>query len=374
MMPVLLLAASLLSVFYAALMLYYTIGWSRIQKFEPSSEEACNTQVTVIIPARNEEGNIAALLDDLVQQNYPASLLQIVVVDDGSTDKTAEVASRYAGVDVIRVTHEKGTVAYKKRAIVSGIEQARGTLIVTTDADCRVSPNWIRSIALYHQHTGAVFISSPVTMHYHSGFFDGFQILEFAGLVGIGAGAIAMQMPNMCNGANVAYLKEAFYTVGGFTGNDHIASGDDEFLMHKMHNAYPGKVSFLKSTDAIVQTNTCVTLGSFIHQRMRWVSKSTKYTDKRITLILAFSYLFNLSIVLLFVAGVFNAIALYTALLLLILKCITEGILIRRVVTFFGTRHLFKWFIPSQILHIFYVLFIGIAGNLFSYEWKGRKV
>lgn len=374
-MSALICISILLTVFYATLMIYYTIGWQRIPLFEPGAEHMPHTRVTVIIPARNEEENIGALLDDLMEQSYPASLLQVVVVDDGSTDSTAAVAGRYAavGVEVLHTAAETGTVAYKKRAIVTGITHATGELIITTDADCRVPADWVKTIAAFYEHTGAVFISSPVGMRYRAGFFSGFQVLEFSGLVGIGGAAIAMHTPNMCNGANVAYSKEAFYAVGGFTGNEHIASGDDEFLMHKMHTVYPGKVHFLKHMEAIVRTEASPSLSAFIHQRMRWVSKSTQYTDKRITLILAGSYLFNLSILMLLVSGIFNATALITAILLLCLKGITEGILIHRVVSFLGIRNIFKWFIPSQLVHIIYVLFIGIAGNLFSYRWKGRK-
>ena len=64
----------------------------------------------------------------------------------------------------------------------------------------------------------------------------------------------------MCNGANLAYEKKAFYEVNGFTGIDNIASGDDMLLMHKIYKQYPERVLFLKSTDAIVQTKPMETL------------------------------------------------------------------------------------------------------------------
>jgi hypothetical protein len=63
-------------------------------------------------------------------------------------------------------------------------------------------------------------------------------------LVGSGACAMMIGKPNMCNGANIAYPKAVFEEVNGFDGNEHIASGDDEFLMHKIAEKYPNQIVF----------------------------------------------------------------------------------------------------------------------------------
>ncbi len=78
----------------------------------------------------------------------------------------------------------------------------------------------------------------------------------------------------MCNGANLAYEKQAFEEVGGFTGIDMIASGDDMLLMYKIYHAYPGSVHYLKSPDAIVRTLPVDTVKGFMNQRIRWSSKA----------------------------------------------------------------------------------------------------
>ena len=86
----------------------------------------------------------------------------------------------------------------------------------------------------------------------------------------------------MCNGANLAYERKLFYEVDGFAGIDHIASGDDMLLMHKIAKKYPGKIYYLKSVDAIVSTHPMQSWKQFFNQRIRWASKATHYDDKRI--------------------------------------------------------------------------------------------
>lgn len=365
-----------LGLFYALLMLYYYAGWRKLKSYTAPVDYIPETFVSVIIPARNEEKNISALLDQILRQHYPSNLLEVIVVDDASSDQTRELVKSYAkrSVHLITLKNPENEIAYKKKAIDQGIAESKGKLIITTDADCRVDENWVRTIASYQDKFQASFISSPVKMDPSVNLFQKFQVLEFAGLVGIGAAAIAQCKPNMCNGANIAYLKEAYYAVNGFSGNDGIPSGDDEFLMHKMFGASPSKVMFLTSKEAIVSTAPAATLYEFIQQRKRWVSKSTKYENKMITLILALCYLFNLSLLINFVLIFFCPQLLSVLLLQIVLKISTEGLLLWELLKFYNIRKLIVWLIPEQLAHIIYVIFIGIAGNFSNYHWKGRKI
>lgn len=365
-----------LTLFYSGLMVYYTLGWKRLPHFEIPTNFKASLYVSVIIPARNEGETIACLLNDLLAQNYPKHLLDIVVVDDASTDNTAEIVSQYAenGVRLLQLEKNDEHKAHKKRALEFAIKQCNSTLIITTDADCTITPNWVSTIAAFQQKHQACFISAPVAMEPSYSLFQKFQALEFAGLVGIGGAALQHRYPNMCNGANVAYLKDAFLAVNGYEGNDSIPSGDDEFLMHKMFSAFPSKVFFLKNTDAIVSTQAAQSLNLFVNQRMRWVSKSTKYENKSITLILALCYLFNLSVLINFFGAFFNHTIAYVFLGQILLKIITEGVLLFQVTRFMSLKNLIIWLVPEQLLHVVYVVVIGLLGNLGSYQWKGRKV
>ena len=364
------------TVFYTILMLYYALGWRKLKVFSPSSEFKPLTHVSVIVPARNEEENISNILECIIKQNYPKELLDIIVVDDASSDNTAAIVKQYEpqGIRLLQQKHSIEKIAYKKNAIDYAISQSNGTFILTTDADCIVQENWVRTIVAYRDRHDACFVSSPVAMDPFPSIFQKLQALEFAGLVGIGGAALARGYPNMCNGANVAYLKDAYYAVNGFKGNDDIPSGDDEFLMHKMFAAFPARVMFLKSQDVIVYTEPAQTLSEFIQQRMRWVSKSTKYENKLITIILALCYLFNLSLLVNFIGMFFYPLFLTLFLVQVLLKIIVEGILLLQVSSFLKVKKLMLWLIPEQLLHIVYVVVIGILGNVKGYKWKERNV
>lgn len=363
----------LLSLFYFLLMLYYASGWRRIEKFSDVAGQP-KTLISVIIPARNEELNIARCIEDLLQQNYPEELFEIIVVDDHSTDRTAEIVKQYPQVCLIQLnlSEEKAT-PYKKKAITTGVSMASGNLIATTDADCRRGKDWMKTLVAYYEKSGMKFISAPVVMQPDSMVFSQFQSLEFAGLIGIGAAAIKQGSPNMCNGANLAFEKKAFNDVGGYLDNDHLPSGDDEFLMHKFNICFGGCVGFLKSEAAIVYTKPCQTLAEFFQQRRRWVSKSTHYIDKNITLVLSLCYLFNFSIFFNLIVSLFSPFMFKIALLQLIVKVLGEGFLLWQVTGFFKLNRLRWWLLPEQLFHIVYVIIIGLWGNIGPYKWKGRS-
>jgi cellulose synthase/poly-beta-1,6-N-acetylglucosamine synthase-like glycosyltransferase len=177
----------------------------------------------------------------------------------------------------------------------------------------------------------------------------------------------------MCNGANLAYEKKAFYEVGGFRGIDKIPSGDDMLLMHKIYKKYPEQVFFLKNQQAIISTQAQTSWREFVHQRVRWASKAGQYDDKRIFWVLLLVYTVNLLFVGLLLASLLNYWYLLVLLVLLLAKTIIEYPFVRPVAAFFGQRRLMVYFPALQPFHIVYTVVIGWLGKFGSYRWKGRK-
>jgi glycosyltransferase involved in cell wall biosynthesis len=138
---VLLSITAALFITYAILIIYYWQSWRSIPAFDQIAPTPA-TKISVIIPARNEEKNISSLLQSIANQTYPKNLLEIIVVDDNSTDKTAEIAQQFPFVKLISLK-ENSINSYKKKAIEIGIAACSGNLIVTTDADCIVKPHWL---------------------------------------------------------------------------------------------------------------------------------------------------------------------------------------------------------------------------------------
>jgi cellulose synthase/poly-beta-1,6-N-acetylglucosamine synthase-like glycosyltransferase len=281
--------------------------------------------------------------------------------------------------------HLTGTInSYKKRAIETALAFSTGELIVSTDADCIATPLWIQTIVSFYKQKMSKFIVMPVAYSSEPGFLSIFQQLDFMSLQGITGAAVNGKAMNMCNGANMAYSLEAFRAVDGFKNIDHIASGDDMLLMQKIATKYPDDVYFLKSKDVIIRTKPMDSLISFLNQRIRWASKATHYTDKRITAVLLIVYLLNLSLLAIpliclfynpiYRFGGFDFSILGSWLLLIILKTTAELYFLVPVAGFFGEKKLLAWFPLAQPFHILYTVIAGWLGKFGKYQWKGRSV
>jgi glycosyltransferase involved in cell wall biosynthesis len=376
-----------LFVLYGLLILLYCVGWSKQRLSKLPENYVPNTKITVIIPARNEESNIAPCLHSILHNSYPQSLLEIIVADDFSTDATVAIAkkilaSKNAGY-VLQLSsfisaHDRLN-SYKKKALELAIAQAGDSLIVTTDADCTVPPHWLAHIAHTYELRNAQFIVAPVNFlppenSKGKGLLYLFQSLDFMTMQGITAASSRLNLGNMCNGANLAFTKSAFDAVNGYKDIDHIASGDDMLLMYKINKAFPGQIYYLKNTAAIVQTPAQPNVQAFFQQRIRWSSKADKYDDKKLTWILAIVYFFNLNFLAMFIAGCFQHELWLVAWCLIVAKTIVELIFLYPVASFYHKRDELWVFPLLQPLHIAYVISAGFLGKFGSYQWKGRRV
>ena len=366
--------SAFLTLIYVFVVITFIVGWVKIKPYKKSKKQP-STFVSIIIAARNEEDKIAKTIDDVLAQNYPRELFELIIIDDHSTDSTAEIVKSYNGVKLIQLNEDKPLNSYKKMAIQTAIGEAKGDLIITTDADCRMGTDWLATIVDYYETTGCKMISSPVAYFEEKSFFEELQSLEFAYLIGLGASTIGNKNPSTCNGANLAYEKKAFFEVGGFKGIDDLASGDDELLLHKMAAIYGDKIGFLKNAAAVVYTHAKSTLDEFIQQRRRWASKSTRYKDKSVIILGVSIWLFNISIVVNALLAIFFPLSSLPFLIFqLAAKLLVEFIFLNNMMGFFKRKALLWWLPILNVLHVIYFIYIGIAGNSGKYNWKGRMV
>ena len=357
---------------YGALLLFYRRGWNRLPSFSAPADFVPSKTVSVLIPVRNEAANIARLLTCIQQQNYPRHLLQVIVIDDQSTDNTREIAATFSGVEVI-VLDNNVTFAHKKRAIEAGIAAARGEWIVTTDGDCYMGPDWLRCMMAFQQKTNALYMAAPVVIDAGPTLVQKFQQMDFAVLQGVTGVSVSERLHAMSNGANQAYTRSIFAQVNGYAGVDNIASGDDMLLLQKINDLHPDGVVYLRSGEAIVYTAPVSNWRAFFQQRIRWASKARYYTEKKIWLVMLTVYGVNLGFLLLLVGGIFDYRLLMAAFVLLLCKTCVEWPFVHRVFRFFNLRFHFARYLLLQPLHIIYTVSSGFLGLIGKYEWKGRK-
>lgn len=372
------IVSCILFLIYAILITAITVGWWRLKDFV-NSQTPHFVKVSAVIAARNEAGNISALLKSLMNQNYPSENFEIIIVDDHSTDTTSlrveEFISQNKGVHKLKLITLSGDAGSgKKAALSAGINESVGELIVITDADCTAGNAWILTLATAYQKNKPQMILGPVRMTGDGSFFTKFQSLEFMSLISSAAGSCNAGFPILANGANIAFTRQAYESCGGFTGNMQYPSGDDMFLMMSIKKKFGAhSIQFLRSEDAIVKTPATKGLQAFIQQRMRWVSKSRGYTDPILIATSITVFLANTLLVVTAAAAFFFPEYGRLFLILYGLKLLVDLPLMLSYSRFERSRSLL-WLYPLlELLNAVYTLGIGIAGNVGKYEWKGRK-
>jgi peptide/nickel transport system permease protein len=217
-------------------------------------------------------------------------------------------------------------------------------------------------------------IAAPVSYKNTGSFLSVFQVLDFISLQGITAAAVGSGSHTLCNGANLCYSKEAFESVGKFSGIDHLPSGDDMLLMHKMKKSYPEKIGYLYAQDAVVTTAPSATLDLFIQQRIRWSSKALGYQDKIIFWILLLVYLVNFSLLVYLPVNLIETGNINNWFVFIGCKTLIELPFMYAAAKFFKQQKLLWWFLFMQPFHILYTVVAGWFGTFGSYKWKGRTV
>lgn len=354
---------------YTYLILSFLFGWKRLKETPLPEIESISKKdsVSVIVAFRNESENLKKLIADLKRQNYPSHLIEVILVDDNSSDGFEYDLQIYPFVKLISLDGVTG----KKAALHKGISIAENELILFTDADCRVGKNWVLSVVNHFIQSKAEMILSPVFFISGEKPVQKYFELEFASLIASTAGSAGMKKAIMANGANLAVRKSSLSNLDVYKESD-IASGDDVFLLHKFKKEGRA-ISFNKSVYAVVETQAPQTVKKFINQRLRWTSKSAKYKD--IDTISAALVVFLLSAIqfMVLILSFFDLRYFYILGGVIILKIIIDALLLVPVLKYYN-RYRLVFFIPEvALIYYIYVTLIVIASPLFSFKWKERK-
>lgn len=363
------------------IMWLYISNWEALEVWETPKDYLPKTKISVIIPVRNESENIQNCIQSILSQKYPAHLFEVIVIDDHSVDDTYSIlkSNDDPRLKVLRLADfidDKNEKSFKKKAIQIAIDQADGNLIATTDGDCIAPGRWLQRMAHLFESKNVKFIAAPVNFYKENSLLEYFQSIDFTGMMGITGAGIQGGFMNMCNGANLAYSKKAFYEVDGFTGINHLASGDDMLLMQKIAKKFPGEIAYLKNKEATIQTKAQETWEGFFNQRIRWASKSSDYKEWKVTAMLGAVWLFCIALFMTFISIAFFGLAgLLMLLYPLLVKVLMDYFLLSKTTRFFDRQDLMKYFLPAQFMHIFYIVSVGTLSIFIKkYKWKGRSV
>ena len=265
-------------IFFIGLLIW---GFTKVKPIV-STESENKTGFSIVIPFRNEAQHLPDLLNSLTQLNYSKELFEIIFVDDASSDESVRVINRWRmenpWVHLTILDNVRISKSPKKDAITRAVMIAKHPWILTTDADCMVRPGWLATYDSFIQkNENTEMIAGAVNFPTKGFLLSHFQQMDMLSLQGATIGSFGLGEAFMCNGANFAYNRKFFQELGGFNGNNHIASGDDVFLLQKAIAKSPEKVQYLKNQQAIVTTKPEKSWAKLFKQRVRWASKATAY-------------------------------------------------------------------------------------------------
>jgi cellulose synthase/poly-beta-1,6-N-acetylglucosamine synthase-like glycosyltransferase len=371
------LTVYILSIIYALFICWCIAGWLSLPEINTRPTKGIDLFVSVIIPARNEEENIIRCLEDFLVQDFPKGSFEVIVINDHSTDATAASTRKFIEAHpeiktrIIDVSPGVEGNLFKKQAITKGIDAAMGSLIITTDADCRRGAKWLSTIAEYYHRNNPELISAPVVLDQEQTWVEKIQSLEFLGLVAIGAAGIRNKMPMLCNGANLAFSKNIFYEVNGYHSENNTATGDDTQLLMKIIRRGKKNIHFLKSRDAIVSTKAKQTVGELLHQRRRWASKIPFHMNAFTLFIAVVAFFLHVGLIFVASRAIITGNA-YPLIFILLIKMLPEFIFLAIVCRFARKSNLLYLFLPAQVIYPIYISFVGVTSLFGTHQWKGR--
>ncbi len=348
---------------YIYFMIKFIRSWKNTPDFSFSGETG-SLKITVIVPFFNEEENLPALLNSLSKQTLESDHWECLFINDSSTDNSYHIVEEFCKRNAnCRLTDNNGKG--KKSALRTGLEIAKGDLIVTTDADCTFPGNRLKTILNFQNETDSDMIIMPVLMTGHDTFVQRFSNADFLALQMVTAGSVLSGNPLMCNGANLAFKN----IPDNISLNEKYISGEDMFLLEWMKRNKK-KISWLRSKDVIVRTSSPKNLRQLIFQRSRWISKSGGYRDPALVFFSLLVFAVNLIMPVILFTTLVNPEFWTIFGIWFTAKTVVDYSLIRSGFRFFNTYISFSEFVLMQLLYPFYMIMVSVSGLLFPVRWK----
>jgi cellulose synthase/poly-beta-1,6-N-acetylglucosamine synthase-like glycosyltransferase len=356
------------AIFYAGEIILFLLALSKKEK--KHKHIASFPNVSVVVAARNEEENIERCLRSILQVDYPADKLEVVVADDGSTDRTPEIISKikqeHNNLKVIRIESQINNLKGKANALAQAIAQTNGEFIFLTDADCEVPRTWIKGMLRhFDEKTG---VASGVTIIETGKIFYGMQSLDWAFLLSVAAAVGRLFKPVACIGNNMAFRKEAYIECGGYQNLKFSITEDFALFKAITENGKWG-YAFPVDLETLVISKPVKTLKELYHQKKRW---GTGGLDTGLLGIAVMSGGFIFHLLLILSPLLIEKIS--SLLISLVLKFFIDGAFLFKTLRKFKKTSLLKYLPFFELYYIIYVVvlpFVVFFGG--KTVWKDRK-
>ncbi len=295
-----------------------------------------------------------------------------MLADDRSTDNTFDIIHKFCeehtNFHCVRILDSDEGYPGKKRALGRAIEASSGEILAFTDADCRPGPNWLTEIDRHiTDYTDFIAGYSPLVTS-SGAVADGLKNLERASIFAVTAGSLGWKWGLTCTARNMAYTRKLYDNAGGFSGIEHIPSGDDDLMLQKLHPFSAG-MRFMFTQESIVPSYEHDDVSTQINRETRRASKWRWYpmSVKLLTLLVM---LFYLSLAVYLVGAVIGFVEWLSIFGVLAVKVLSEFVLLTVFLLRIKRSPLLAWFPIAQVLYIPYFVYFGLRGTFGGYRWK----
>ncbi len=356
----------LVSAIYLCYVIFIISGLFRHKKLIIESQ-INSPSVSVVIAARNEELNLPYIIQDLIAQEYPLNKLEVIFIDDRSTDSTNQILKKacddYGFIKYIQIKNLNEGMTPKKNALSKGIEIASGEIIISTDADCRVGKFWVSSMAYSVKNKDCITIGYSEIDENQKSIFELYQKLDFFGIIIANAGAAGWNCFWSGTGQNLAYFKKDYLAIDGFEKVKDRISGDDMHLVQSISKIKKGYMHI--DPNSFTKTRSLSSIRDFINQRIRW-SSNAKSNLKDNPFFFGFLLTsFSINVIILLTIFLENPL-----IYIYLLKFISDGIII-----YLGSKLFERKIYPLiyclwAIIQPVYIPIIGLLGIKEKFTWK----
>ncbi|MBK9285930.1 MAG: glycosyltransferase [Sphingobacteriaceae bacterium] len=355
---------------YALLLSFPILGFAK-SEFVKNDSDSLNEPISIIICARNEEKNIPRCLKTILHQQYDLSKLQIILIDDASTDSTVNYAQAILKVSGInyKIIQNKKQLG-KKRSILQALQLAEYELIITRDADTyTLSDEWLYTISDFYTKHKCDMIIGPVAISQNSGALWALQAIENDILNVLSCGMAKLKKPFLCSGANLIFTKTAFKKAGSYQSHLAITSGDDVLFLEDLKKT-GAKISYLKSNKAVVYTYPCPNIKSLFLQKIRWANKFSSNKNYYNNLLAFVTLLTNISVLFCILNAFLVAQNATFGLIFIGIKLVIDNLLLFLASRFLKTKGLTMYILPVALVYPVYVLLISLLSIFIKPNWK----
>lgn len=344
------------------------IYWLRFSKREqPRSLDADNLPfVTILLAARNEEDHIGRCLQSLINQDYPHHLFEILVGNDSSTDRTAEVIAsfqnKYPQIKSFLITQQPTHQQAKANVLLQLAQQAQGEYYFITDADMALPPTWLKGLlCAMEPNTGIVTGFTAINPISN---FAKLQDIDWTFALGLIKVVSDQWRPVTSMGNNMVISKTAYQSVGGYEQIPFSITEDYELFRHVTRKGYKPINLISKEVEGV--SNPQPDWRSLLKQRRRWLVGAFGL-NIYMWIVLLFQAVFFPVLILLFAISPFWGLGIFAS------KILAQSLFIHQVLRKLGKRYSVADYLQYEVYSMLNTLALLIYSIFTKVEWKGRK-